>query len=257
MRNQQGNPTNHTWMNTLSTKRNTAGAGTTPSKYNPSNGSQQQQSTSSQQQDPNNKQQQRQFNYIRDYYRKRNLLLYLISHELDHLYTFHNPFNLTNLSLDRIEVALGHLKLEKEATEKHWVENVRCAWSVSPALAIFLPSRFPYDPIVREVQSLVKVQAERVLHIPQACVYLATEQNILNDSIELIHLLVWCRVPALVVLNYFGKGSRNQSLANPITAQFASKNLMTTRPETLLCYLAQLVQSLRYDDFGYVREVSV
>ena len=57
------------------------------------------------------------------------------------------------------------------------------------------------------------------------------------------------------MLNYFGKGSRNQSLANPITAQFASKNLMTSRPEILMCYLAQLVQALRYDDFGYVREV--
>ena len=32
--------------------------------------------------------------FLRDYFRKRNLLLYLVSHELDHLYTFHNPFNL-------------------------------------------------------------------------------------------------------------------------------------------------------------------
>lgn len=30
---------------------------------------------------------------------------------------------------------------------------------------------------------------------------------------------------------------------------------MTSKPETLFNYLAQLVQALRYDDFGFVREV--
>lgn len=207
--------------------------------------------------DNSSQKQQQQQRFLRDYFRKRNLLLYLVSHELDHLYTFHNPFNLSNLSLDRIDVALGHLKLPErpEKAEKQWTENVRCAWSVSPGLAIFLAIRFPYESVIKEVQSLVKSQSERVLHIHQACTYLATEQNILNDSIELNNLLIWNKVPALVVLNYFGKGSRNQSLANPITAQFASKNLMITKPETLFNYLPQLVQALRYDDFGYVREV--
>lgn len=93
------------------------------------------------------------------------------------------------------------------------------------------------------------------MHISSACGYLANEQNILNDSIELNNLLIWAKVPAIIVLGYFGKGSRGQSLANPITAQFACKNLMTSKPEALLSYIPQLVQALRYDDFGYVREV--
>ena len=114
------------------------------------------------------------------------------------------------MSLERIELVLGHLKIPErqekipEKIEKQWAENVRCAWSVSPALAIHLPARFPYDAVTREVQSLVKAQSERVLHIHQACAFLATEQNILNDSIELNHLLVWSKVPALTVLSYFG-----------------------------------------------------
>ncbi len=234
------------WSSTLSTKRGPiSGVGATQKQD--SNGQQQKQA--------------QQAKFLRDYFKKRNLLLYLVSHELDHLYTFHNPFNLASLSLDRIDVVLGHLKIPErqekvpEKIEKQWVENVRCAWSVSPALAIHLPMRFPYDAVTREVQSLVKAQSERVLHIHTACAFLATEQNILNDSIELNNLLIWSKVPALTVLSYFGKGSRGQSLANPITAQFASKMLMTSKPETLFNYLAQLVQALRYDDFGYVREV--
>ena len=144
-------------------------------------------------------QHQRQLTFLRDHFRKRTILLHLLSHELDHLYTLHNPFNLASLALDRLDVALGHLKLERETPDRHWAELVRCAWAVAPPLAVCLPGRFAGDAIAKEVQSLVKGQPQRVLHIAQACVYLATEQNILNDSIELTNLLIWCQVPALVV----------------------------------------------------------
>jgi len=199
---------------------------------------------------------QQQQKYFKDYFKKRNLLLCLVSHELDHLYTFHNPFNNPSLNMERMEIGINHFKdYNPEKKEKFNADAVRIAWSVTPALAIFLPNRFTHDEIVKKVQTYVKSQPERVLHIPQAAAYLATEQNILNDSIELNYLLIWSRVPAIVVLNYFGKGSRGQSLANPMTAQFTSKNLMISKPETLLNYIPQLVNALRYDDFGYVREV--
>ena len=233
------NVNNNVWLNTLSKKSNVSGSHVTKATG----------------MDTSNMQQQR---IHREYMRKRNLLAYLISHELDHLYTFHNPFNLQASAINHIESPLSHLKTsdkQEKIPEKQWIDNVRLAWAVSPALAIQLSLRFPYDAVIREVQALIKSQAERVLHLPHACSYLATETNILNDSIELNSLLIWSRVPAIVVLGYFGKGSRSQSLAHPITAQFACKNLMTSKPETLLSYIPQLVQALRYDDFGYVREV--
>ncbi|CAF0782495.1 unnamed protein product [Brachionus calyciflorus] len=188
-----------------------------------------------------------------DFTKKRNLLLYLLSHELDHLYTYHNPFNSPNLSFERIDTAIAHLKVT--SPEKQWIDNIKVTWSVNPALTINLPNRFPFEYNIKEVQRLVKSQPERVLHIPLACLYLANEQNIMNDSIELNNLLIWSKCPAIIVLSLFGKGSRGQSLANPITSQFTCKNLMTSKPETLLNYIPQLVQALRYDDFGYVREV--
>jgi hypothetical protein len=193
--------------------------------------------------------------FFKDYGKKRALLLYLLSHELDHLYTFHNPFNLPHLNMDRIETPLNHLKLASTTAEKQWIENVKVAWSVSPALTVHLPLRFPFDTVIKEVQRLVKLYPERVMHIPHASMYLANEQNILNDSIELNNLLIWAKVPVISALSYFTKSSKDQSLSNPITAQFACKNLMTSKPETLLSYIPQIVQALRYDDFGYVREV--
>jgi phosphatidylinositol 4-kinase len=154
--------------------------------------------------------------------------------------------------LERIDTPINHLKVSQP--EKQWSESVRMAWSTQPALAVFLSIRFPLDAVIKECQSLVKSQPERVLHVQQACVYLATEQNIFNDSNELNYLLVWSKIPAIIVLSYFGKGTRGQSLANPITAQFACKNLMISKPETLLNYIPQLVQALRYDDFGYEKK---
>jgi phosphatidylinositol 4-kinase len=242
-------------MNTLS-KRNTTGASLTlPLGTQPvhSNSAKYQHQELQQHVHHQLQQTQQQLKFFRDYFKKRSLLLYLLSHELDHLFTFLNPFNAPNLSFERIEIAINHLKVV--LGEKQWSENVRVAWSVSPALAVFLPQRFPYEHVVKEVQALVKSQPERVMHLAQASAYLATEQNIFNDSVELNNLLIWTKVPAIVVLGYFGKGTKNQSLANPITAQFACKNLMTSKPETLLNYIPQLVQALRYDDFGYVKEV--
>lgn len=190
---------------------------------------------------------------LKDFTKKRGLILYLLSHELDHLYTFYNPFNLTNLSLERIETATAHLKVS--LNEKQWIDNVKVTWSINPALSVFLPNRFPFEYNVKEIQRFVKSQPERVIHIPNACLYLANEQNLINDSIELNNLLIWSRCPPIITLSMFGKSLRGQSLANCLTSQFACKNLMTSKPETLLNYIPQLVQSVRYDDFGYIREV--
>jgi phosphatidylinositol 4-kinase len=198
--------------------------------------------------------QQQHARYLKDFSKKRSLLLQLISYELDHLYTFYNPLNCTNLSFERIDTAINHLKIQ--LTEKQWIENVKVAWTVSPTLAVFLPSRFPTNEfVIKESQRLVKLNPERVMHLPLASTYMATEANVFNDSLELNNLLLWSPLAPISVLSYFGKSPRGQSMANPITAQFASKNLMKAKPETLLDYIPQIVQSLRYDDFGYVREV--
>ncbi len=222
------------WMNTLSKKN---GSSVANPKFNLTDGV-----TSLQQQ-----------RFFREFIKKRNLLLYLISHELDHLYTYYNPFNLSSLAFERIDIVIAHMKIS--ISEKQWTENVRVAWSVLPDVAVHLPLRFQNDAVVKEVQRMVKNRSEFVIHVPEAFMHLATEQNTLNDSIELNNLLIWTQVPALLVLNYFGKSAKGQSLSNPITAQFACKNLMTAKPEALISYIPQLVQALRYDDFGYVREV--
>lgn len=196
--------------------------------------------------------QQQQIRFFKDFSKKRSLLLHLLSHELDHLYTFYNPLNSQALSFDRIDTAINHLKIA--LSEKQWIENVRIAWSVQPALAVYLPTRFATESaVLKETQRLVKQQPDRVMHLAYAAILLACETNILNDSAELNNLLVWnASLAPINALAYFGKGTRGQSLAHPITAQFACKNLMKSRPETLINYIPQLVQALRYDDFGFV-----
>lgn len=158
------------------------------------------------------------------------------------------------MTFDRIEVAISHLKVT--LPERHWTDNVRIAWSVTPSLACHLYSRFPNDPIQRECQRLVKSQPERVLHIPAAASFLVTDANIANDSAELSNLLIWSRqAVAINVLSYFARSPKGHFLTNSILAQYACKNLMASKPETLLVYIPQLVQALRADDYGYVREV--
>jgi hypothetical protein len=138
------------WMNTLSV-RNTNGGGWGGSLTLPTN-----QSSRFNEQQYQQNQTQQQLKFFRDYFKKRSLLLYLLSHELDHLFTFLNPFNSPNFSFERIDIAINHLKFALQ--EKPWIENIRVAWSILPALVIHLPSRFPFDFIMKEVQRLVKSQ---------------------------------------------------------------------------------------------------
>ncbi|CAG9791305.1 unnamed protein product [Diatraea saccharalis] len=77
--------------------------------------------------------------FVKDYVRKRNLILELMAVEIEFLVTWHNPHSRTEQAIpgeDNIATWRS-----KPNTEKTWRDYAKLAWDISPTLAIFLPER--------------------------------------------------------------------------------------------------------------------
>ncbi|KAG8287986.1 phosphatidylinositol 4-kinase alpha [Homalodisca vitripennis] len=187
--------------------------------------------------------------FVKDYIKKRNLILDLLAVEIEFLLIWHNPTSRPDLNFPG-EDTIAAWK-SKTVSERTLRDTARLAWDISPVLAVFLPDRLKNaDSIVKEVSRLVRLHPTSVCHIPQALKFLVTTDTLLNDAQELVHMLSWARVTPIQALAYFSR----QYPPHPISAQYAIRVLMSYPADAVLFYIPQLVQSLRHDTMGYVTE---
>uniref|UniRef100_A0A1A9ULE3 Phosphatidylinositol 4-kinase alpha n=1 Tax=Glossina austeni TaxID=7395 RepID=A0A1A9ULE3_GLOAU len=187
--------------------------------------------------------------YDKDYMKKRNLILELLAVEIEFLVTWYNPNGVPDLTIpDEDEITKWRNRPYKVNVGRDYA---RLAWSYSPALAVFLPQRVKNtDSIEEEVTRLVCADPIAVCDIPEALKYLCTTKNLLQDSADLIYILIWAHVNPVQALAYFSR----QYPSHPLTAQYAVKTLTSYPAESVLPYIPQLVQALRHDTMGYVSE---
>lgn len=120
--------------------------------------------------------------FLKDYIRKRNLILSLLAVEIEFLITWYNPLSLPDLAISGDESVLKWRA--QPANERNLKETTRLAWNISPNLAVFLPSRFKNVEIVQEITRLVQLYPMSVCHIPEAIEYLVTTELILQERTE-------------------------------------------------------------------------
>ncbi|KAM7348854.1 phosphatidylinositol 4-kinase III alpha isoform 1-T1 [Cochliomyia hominivorax] len=188
--------------------------------------------------------------YDKDYMKKRNLILELLAVEIEFLITWYNPNSLPDLAIPGEEQITEWRNRPYKVNV--WRDYARLAWTYNPALAIFLPSRIKNaESIEEEITRLVCSDPIAVCEIPEALKYLATTKNLLQESPDLMYILVWSAVNPIQALSYFSR----QYPSHPLTAQYAVKTLNSYVPESVLPYIPQLVQALRHDTMGYVSEL--
>ncbi|XP_023707312.1 phosphatidylinositol 4-kinase alpha isoform X2 [Cryptotermes secundus] len=187
--------------------------------------------------------------FVKDYIKKRNLILELLAVEIEFLLIWHNPLGRTELQVpgeDNIAAWRA-----KAVTERILRDNARLAWDISPVLAVFLPMRLKNsDSIIREVSTQVRLNPIVVSHVPQALPYLVTTDTLLNDAHELVYMLTWAPISPIHALAYFSR----QFPPHPISAQYAVRVLSSYPADAVLFYIPQLVQAVRHDTMGYVIE---
>lgn len=225
-----GTMRSQSWMNTLSSGSNVSNRKTAP--------------PSTLRRQPKNAD-----SFVGDYMKKRNLILSLLASELERLVTWYNPLSLSELAIPGEDVV--NTWRTHQISEKQYREIARLAWDISPALAIYIPSRFKNtEALISEVARLVRTNPVAVQHIPHAINFLVTPTSLESDAPELTHMLTWAPVSPVIALSYFSR----QYPPHPLTAQYAVRVLKMQTPETLLFFVPQLVQALRYDSMGYVYE---
>ncbi|CAB3384659.1 Hypothetical predicted protein [Cloeon dipterum] len=183
---------------------------------------------------------------MKDYIKRRNLILDLLAIEIENLTTWRNP-----LASEQSQPGESNIQTWLSKPMKGLTETARLAWDVSPTLAVFLPSRLRHnETVVLEVSRQVRFKPAIVAHIAEGLQYLVNTESLINDAHELVHTLTWARVSPVAALAFFSR----QYPPHPITAQYAVRVLSSYPPDAVLFYIPQLVQAVRHDTMGYVTE---
>jgi len=180
--------------------------------------------------------------------KKRILLLAVLRREIERLSIWRNPKNMQELRVTGEDIVQGWAS-QMPMTDKTWKECIRTAWNVCPHVAVHVALRFcEVEILQKDVTRHVQSNPLAVSDEPRALQFLVNEGTIKQNKSELVHILAWASVPPLIAISFFSQ----QFPPHPLTAQYAVRVLQSYPSETMLFYIPQLVQALRYDEMGYV-----
>ena len=176
---------------------------------------------------------------VQDFLRLRSLILSLVQNEIDRLLAWYNPLGQPELAIE------GEHNI---SSDNNWGDLLHLAWSLSPQLAVRMVIRFKHIVMLtKEIHHIIIENPSAVANIPEALQFFATDEFIKEDHPTLSHILYWAPLSPADALTFFMK-------RNVFAAQYALRSMKSYPLSDLLFYIPQIVQAIRYDDFGYVRE---
>jgi phosphatidylinositol 4-kinase len=182
---------------------------------------------------------------MREHKLSKKLLLLFMDSELSRLSVWCNPLNANGPGYPVNYIGNTEKSL---TTEDAWKEMVRFAWETSPKVAIQMATRFVQPAVQRELHTLIANNTLDAVEVPEALEILLGEGVHPNAKLDLRYLKYWAPVPAITASNYFMPAYGN----HPLILQYAMRSLEYYPVDTVFFYVPQIVQALRYDEYGYV-----
>lgn len=202
---------------------------------------------------------------IKTWMKQRNMLMLLVANEIERLSAWLHPLALAqeDCTLESEQFLRSQI-LDIQGTggsssenkkKKIWREQAELAWSISPELAIQMPSRFRgSEDLIKCVEGLVRSQPELVAHIPEALPLFLGNGSGVFESADMSHVLTWARCSPVMALSLL---TPRQYPTHPISMQYAVRVLRSYPADALLMYIPQIVQAVRYDTMGYISELMI
>ena len=181
-------------------------------------------------------------------HQKETLLLQLLKHEVGKLTVWITP-----LGQDTTNIAApGHSELQSQ--EGVLAGLLQTAWDEDPRIAVQLATRFPHSSrLKQDIRRLVIRQPEKAIHEPDA-LYLLLGAELPGDiKNQLRYLLYWAPINPMAAVTYFMPAYKN----HPLIIQYAVRALESHSIDITFFYVPQIVQTLRYDELGYVHRYIV
>lgn len=177
--------------------------------------------------------------------RKRQLLLFLVSHEVERLNAWLNPLGEQQEATENV---LDQYLRSLLAEQKQLKDMARFAWDISPELAVYLVPRLPGSVAVRTgIQQMIRADPEAVSHLPEALPLFLSDVSTTPESADqqrLSHILTWQKCSPVQALSLL---CPKLYPPHPATAQYAVNVLRACPPDLLLLYIPQIVQCVRWD----------
>lgn len=164
---------------------------------------------------------------------KRDVLLFFLNDELTRMSAWSDPLQLGTQYRDVVASATA--------------SDVAKAWSIDPPLAVYLVERQSTSDTVARLEALTAGHPGNVVNVPEALKYFIS--GTLRHRSEYKHFVVyWRPVSPIESINLFLPKYGSDSLL----LQYAMRSLESHDVNVTFFYVPQLVQTLRYDAFGYV-----
>lgn len=172
----------------------------------------------------------------------QQLLTVLLENEIIRLNVWSNPTHDTKRGADHSN------GVERSFSDTVWLQLLRTAWTINPAIAIHMGSRFKARVIQAEITRLVRAHTREALGIPEAVKHLVGDRLDHNLSRDLRYLPLCSPVPPIIAITFF----EPKFLNNPLTLQYAYRVLALHPVQLTFFFVPQIVQALRSDPYGYV-----
>ncbi|KAL7712871.1 1-phosphatidylinositol 4-kinase [Entamoeba marina] len=184
--------------------------------------------------------------YIQIVKQRTILLLALVGSEIERIAVWNNPLNRLQRQFTNQRLFLFE-NIPKEY-KRQIKDYISLSWYFSPNLAVGFYQRFPSMTCRSALTKNILAQPSKLINNADAHVFIATPEYVESNIPQLTQLLYWESTDPPHALNLLRKCYKS----NPITTMYALRVIDTFTEQTVLYYVPQLVQSLRYDKLGLV-----